>query len=405
MPCIQRAAMEEGRVESLKNRLKFTTSWTEYDALIKEIADIGFACPRELLQLIIENIENSKLPSHELLTNLVIKFDSKELYFASKKHLMHSYRLCAELMKAGIPDPDIENSMLRRLLELYKNDRIHRKEIVKVLKDFGSISSLKPLKAIEYELHSVVQVGKIVLPNQDSKNEIDFEEMTDEDKAKIMRGFLANLNRQIDMEFYNLVKDAITAITQRNSQAKTLWIDSKDDLEKVLPKTQISPVELLNLIKKGESRSTEFKQTLSLNLKNPSPNKDLKLEEAVYKTIAGFLNTSGGVLLVGVDDSGKVLGINHEVERFHKNNLDIFLKHFRNMISTKIGAQFNTYFQYDIIEVDSKNLLVIDCKPSQTPVFINNNDADFYIRTNPATELLRGSAIVQYIKNRFPNYI
>jgi hypothetical protein len=397
--------MEEGRVESLKNRLKFTTSWTEYDLLIKEIADLGNLCPREILELTIANIKNSKVPSQELLTDLVIKLDSKELYFASKKHLIHSYRLCAELMKAGIPDPDIENAMISRLLEFYKNDQIHRKEVVKALKDYGSITSLKPLKAIEYELHSIAQVGKIILTKSDSKNEIDFEDMTDEDKKKITESFLANLNRQIQIDFYNLVKDAITVITERNCEAKTLWIDSKDDLEKVLPKTHISNVELLSLIKKGESRSTEFKQTLSLNLKNPSPNKDPKLEEAVYKTIAGFLNTLGGVLIVGVDDSGEILGINHEIEKFHKNNLDTFLKHFRNLISTKIGAQFYTYILYDIVQIDSKNLLVIDCKPSQTPVFINNDSADFYIRSNPATELLKGAAIIQYIKNHFPNHI
>jgi len=294
--------MEEGRVESLKNRLKFTSSWTVYDALIKEIADLGNTCPREILQIVITNIENSKLPSQDLLTQLIINFDSKDLYFASKKHLMHSYRLCAELMKAGIPDPDIENSMLSRLLELYKNDQIHRKEIVEVLKEYGSISSLKSLKAIEYELHPIAQVGKIFLPGSDSKNEVNFEEMTDEDKEKIARSFLVNLNRQIDIDFYNLVKDAITKITERNCEAKTLWIDSKEDLEKVLLKTHISHSELLNLIKKGESRSTEFKQTLSLNLRNPTPNKDLKLEEAVYKTIAGFLNMTGGVRIVGVDD-------------------------------------------------------------------------------------------------------
>jgi len=396
--------MEEGRIESLKNRLKFTSSWVEYDALIKEIADLGKLCPREILQIVIANIENSKLPSQDLLTNLIINFDSKDLYFVSKKHLIHNYRLCAELMKAGIPDPEIENSMVRRLLEFYKNDQIHRKEIVKVLKDYGSITSLQSLKAIEYELHSIAQVGKIFLPNSDSKNEINFEEMTDEDKEKIAQSFLANLNRQIDIEFYNLVKDAIAKITERNCEPKILWIDSKEDLEKVLPKMHISHGELLNLIKKGESRSTEFKQTLSLNLRNPSPNKDPKLEEAVYKTIAGFLNTSGGVLLVGVDDSSKIIGINDEAEKFHKNNLDAFLKHFRNLITTKIGAQFYTYIQYEIIEVDSKNLLVIDCKSSQTPVFINNDAADFYIRSNPATELLKGSAIVQYIKNQFPNY-
>ncbi len=33
------------------------------------------------------------------------------------------------------------------------------------------------------------------------------------------------------------------------------------------------------------------------------------MENAGVKTIAGFLNTDGGTLLIGVDDSGAVLGL------------------------------------------------------------------------------------------------
>ena len=56
------------------------------------------------------------------------------------------------------------------------------------------------------------------------------------------------------------------------------------------------------LIREGESKTVEFKQTLSLDV-----NKKIKatyIEVAILKTIVGFLNTYGGVLLVGVNDEG-----------------------------------------------------------------------------------------------------
>ena len=61
------------------------------------------------------------------------------------------------------------------------------------------------------------------------------------------------------------------------------------------------------LIARDESFEVEFKSTARWNLREGC--KDKRMEDAVVKTIAGFLNTDGGTLLIGVGDDGRVIGL------------------------------------------------------------------------------------------------
>src|SRR5262249_57656295 len=75
------------------------------------------------------------------------------------------------------------------------------------------------------------------------------------------------------------------------------------------------------LIAAGESEQIEFKsslhhpyEALSADPQKPEPQpsrREIKkiLQKAITKTIAAFLNTNGGTLLIGVDDFGAVLGV------------------------------------------------------------------------------------------------
>ena len=59
-------------------------------------------------------------------------------------------------------------------------------------------------------------------------------------------------------------------------------------------------------ISKGEGMQVEFKATLRVNLHTNQ--NDVKMEHAVLKTLAAFLNSKGGTLFIGVNDSGEVVG-------------------------------------------------------------------------------------------------
>jgi|688.fasta_scaffold148095_2 hypothetical protein len=154
---------------------------------------------------------------------------------------------------------------------------------------------------------------------------------------------------------------------------------------------------VVSLIRQGESKTVEFKQTFSLDIADNQ--KKPYLEDMVIKTIAAFLNSDGGDLLVGVSDDCQLTGINFEIEKLHKSSRDDFLKHFKNRFKTRIGEQFYPRVNYGIVEVGENAVFRISCRPSDIEVFVD--EKDFYVRTNPATDKLDGQKLLEYVKHRF----
>jgi hypothetical protein len=151
-----------------------------------------------------------------------------------------------------------------------------------------------------------------------------------------------------------------------------------------------------SVVRAGESKTVEFKQTLSLDLKTQTKQK--YIEDAAIKTVAAFLNTDGGLLIVGVQDDSKIVGVGHEIDMFHKNK-DKFLLHFKNLLKTRVGEQFYPFVNQRLVEVDSKTVFLVECRQSTTAVYVD--DREFYVRTNPATDKLEGPQLVAYVQHHF----
>jgi len=151
-----------------------------------------------------------------------------------------------------------------------------------------------------------------------------------------------------------------------------------------------------SLIRTGESKRIEFKQTFCLDVQNGT--KESRIEDSAIKTVAAFLNSDGGTLLVGVHDSGEITGNEEEIDKFFKSK-DKFLLHVKNRIKTRIGEQFYPFINHKLVDVNQKCILVVDCEPSSEEVFVD--EKDFYVRTNPATDRLEGRKLTDYIKHRF----
>ncbi len=154
---------------------------------------------------------------------------------------------------------------------------------------------------------------------------------------------------------------------------------------------------VLELIRRGESKKLEFKSTLRMNLMSGKP--DWNIEHAVLKTIVAYLNTDGGVLLVGVSNDGEVLGI--ENEGFP--NEDKFLLHFKQLIKQHIGLDYAPLIEYSLVPVGEKKILEVDCRKSDEAVFMtpNKKDEEFYIRIGPSSERLTGSKLIEYVSRRY----
>lgn len=162
-------------------------------------------------------------------------------------------------------------------------------------------------------------------------------------------------------------------------------------------KKESSEKEILELIEKGESEKLEFKETLRYNLHTNDI--DRKVEYSVLKTLAAFLNSDGGNLLIGVSNSGSLIGT--EQDKFE--NTDKFLLHMTNIIKQKIGKKHLHLIKLEPKKIKEKTIVLVECKKSSEPIFLRNpqNQEEFYIRTGPATTQINGSEMVEYIGKRF----
>ncbi|MYK88953.1 MAG: DEAD/DEAH box helicase, partial [Acidobacteria bacterium] len=91
------------------------------------------------------------------------------------------------------------------------------------------------------------------------------------------------------------------------------------------------------LLKLQESKTLEFKSSLRWNLQEDRKD-DKHVTHAALKTIAAFLNTEGGDLLIGVDDDRKVLGIEHD----RLENDDKFMRHLAQAVRNGLGDRAGT---------------------------------------------------------------
>lgn len=110
------------------------------------------------------------------------------------------------------------------------------------------------------------------------------------------------------------------------------------------------------LIKRGESKTLEFKSTLRWSLKEDRQD-DKFVTHAVLKTIATFLNTEGGDLLIGVADTRAIVGI--EQDRLESD--DKFMRHLAQIVRNALGDRAGTCIDPKTQIVEGKTVCVVSC--------------------------------------------
>src|ERR1051326_1802367 len=156
------------------------------------------------------------------------------------------------------------------------------------------------------------------------------------------------------------------------------------------------------LIKRGESKTLEFKSTLRWS-QNENRQDDKGVTHAVLKTVAAFLNTEGGDLLIGVADDGSIVGI----ERDQLESDDKFMRHLTQVVRNGLGDRAGTCIDPKTQDVQSRTVCVVSCQRSPEPVFLRwkgmeaTPDGDFFVRSGPGTVKLPPESAREYIRTRF----
>ena len=155
------------------------------------------------------------------------------------------------------------------------------------------------------------------------------------------------------------------------------------------------------LIAGDETFEVEFKSTARWNVREQR--KDKRMEDAVVKTVAGFLNTDGGTLFIGVTDDRQPIGLSHDVVLVKPASVDGLV----NWLTTHLvgalrhPAVMRTRMRID--EVDSVEVCRVDVARSSVPVRARMSDADevFWVRMNNSTRSLPEAEADEYIRDHW----
>jgi len=181
------------------------------------------------------------------------------------------------------------------------------------------------------------------------------------------------------------------------------------------------------MIQAGESATVEFKSSARWDVKNSKAEKFI--ERIIVKTIAAFLNTQGGTLVIGVEDDGGVYGLAEDYKISGAKGRDSFENWLTQTLLKDFGkdaaGQLSIAF-YELKEPSPQPSLpspgvpltagagegvvlgggdacVVTVKPSPKPRFVTENGQElFYIRTGNATNQLKPSELLGYCAQRWP---
>ena len=157
------------------------------------------------------------------------------------------------------------------------------------------------------------------------------------------------------------------------------------------------------LIAAGENDRVEFKQTARHNVHTNA--KDARLELVIAKTVAGFLNSDGGTLLIGVADDGKVVGLDNDLQHVKQEDTDRFQLWLSDLLLHTLGKTALAGISVGFPQVEGKTIARVDVEPSPRPVFLDEpggqRSADFYVRMGNSTRKLLTDEVLEYERSHW----
>lgn len=158
------------------------------------------------------------------------------------------------------------------------------------------------------------------------------------------------------------------------------------------------PVSLPDLIADGESNLLEFKESARWSR---GTDQQEKSEQIIAKSIAGFMNSEGGTLLIGVADDGTTMGLDRDYATLSKRNRDGYELFLTQLIQNKISGPSPSLCRITFHDLDAKDICRINVAASSKPVFVRppnaNSHTDFWVRQGNRTMQLHGTELTEYI--------
>jgi membrane protein YdbS with pleckstrin-like domain len=157
---------------------------------------------------------------------------------------------------------------------------------------------------------------------------------------------------------------------------------------------------LEEILYNGEHERLEFKESFRWDANQGKVNKNL--EKAVMKTIVAFLNSGGGRLLIGVNDSNNIVGLVNDYKSLPRSNADGFQNHFTNVFNGMVGPEFRQFVELSFPKIENGECCLVRVMPGDKPAYLKmDSNEEFFIRTGNGTTSLRLSEATSYIDSHW----
>lgn len=161
-----------------------------------------------------------------------------------------------------------------------------------------------------------------------------------------------------------------------------------------------APPSVVELLEQGESLEVEFKSSVFHSFKPDVPEK--VITGSIVKTIAAFLNSQGGTLVIGVTDDGVVVGLEPDLT-LKRLDLDRYENALRTIFINAIGAVQASKCRTRFETVDGKTVCLVDVDAGMKPTYADSDKGKgmFFVRHGNTTRQLDTKETVEYIADRW----
>jgi type I restriction enzyme R subunit len=155
------------------------------------------------------------------------------------------------------------------------------------------------------------------------------------------------------------------------------------------------------LIAGKETFAVEFKSTARWNLRDGA--KDKRMEDAVVKTVAGFLNTDGGTVFIGIDDHRQPIGLRYDTPLVKPPNVDGLVNWLTTHLVSALTHAAVMRTRTKIEAVEGVEICRVDVARSSRPVTARMSDKSdrFWVRMNNSTRALPEVEIEDYRRDHW----
>ncbi|MEJ7568625.1 MAG: ATP-binding protein [Gaiellaceae bacterium] len=155
------------------------------------------------------------------------------------------------------------------------------------------------------------------------------------------------------------------------------------------------------LLENDEDDAVEFKSTARWDVREAKRNP--VMEDAIVKTVAAFLNTDGGTLLIGVGPDRAIVGLELDYPHVKPANGDGFVNWLTTHLLNALGSPAVMRTRARIVSPTGAEICRLDVSKSSQPVWANTSKEArvFFVRMNNSSRPMPANEAETYFADRW----